>query len=319
MASFRKALLLYNPVSGALIHQRIEIVAELERMLRDTGAEVRTEPTRHAGSAGTQARQAIEKGCDAVFVCGGDGTVLDVLQGVVGTEAVLGAVPLGTGNILANDLGLPRNPRKAMRRLLGYEPRKIAVGKITCNDGALSRYFTVCGGVGVHAELVYRSTAMVKQARGPIAYYLAGFQLLLRHEFVPFEIEYTDLSGEVHRGQALEIVAMRVSSFGALLSRFRPGSGLETNHFELILLKKSSRSAMLRYTLQAIAGGIQGEERSYGDDVSFARARHVVCKPLDVHAQRVRVQADGELLGIMPAEITLVPDALNLLMPPVTE
>ncbi|HEX8924262.1 MAG TPA: acylglycerol kinase family protein, partial [Terriglobales bacterium] len=97
MASFRKALLLYNPVSGARIHERKDTVAEIERMLRDTGAEVRTEATQQAGSAGVQAREAIDKGCDAVFACGGDGTVLDVLQGVVGTEAVLGAVPLGTG------------------------------------------------------------------------------------------------------------------------------------------------------------------------------------------------------------------------------
>jgi diacylglycerol kinase family enzyme len=244
--------------------------------------------------------------------------VLDVLQGVVGTDAILGVVPLGTGNVLATDLNLPRDTGKAMQRLLTYEPRRVAVGKITCNDGTLSRYFTVCGGVGVHAELIYRSTAKAKQARGPNAYYVAGFELLFRHEFVPFEIEYTDLAGDVHSGQALEIVAMRVSSFGGLLSRFRPGSGLETNHFELILLHKSTRLAMFRYTLQAIAGGIKGERR-YGDDVSLVRAQKVVCKPNGGESLRVRVQADGELLGTMPAEISLVPDAINLLMPPATK
>ncbi|HUO61182.1 MAG TPA: diacylglycerol kinase family protein [Candidatus Acidoferrales bacterium] len=317
MANFRKALLLYNPVSGARIDRRSQAIAEVEHLLHSTGAQVVIEPTHHAGSAGKQAQKAISGGCDAVFACGGDGTILDVLQGVVGTEATLGVVPLGTGNVLATDLGLPRNTRRAMQRLLTYESRRVAVGKITCNEGALTRYFTVCGGVGVHAELIYRSTAKAKQARGPSAYYLAGFELLFRHEFVPFEIEYTDLRGEVHRERSLEIVAMRVSSFGGLLSRFRPGSGLDTNHFELILLQKSTRLAMFRYTLQAIAGGINGEDRSYGEDVRFVRARHVVCKPVGAQAHRVRVQADGELLGIMPAEITLVPDALNLLMPAV--
>lgn len=319
MAGFRKALLLYNPVSGARIDRRMQAVVELERILHETGAEVRTEATRQAGSAGTQARDAINGGCDAVFACGGDGTVLDVLQGVVGTDATLGVVPLGTGNVLANDLGLPRNTRKAIQRLLTYEPRCIAVGKITCNSDTLSRYFTVCAGVGVHAELIYQSSAKVKQARGPTAYYVAGFELLFRHEFVPFEIEYTDLAGKVHREQALELVAMRVSSFGGLLSRFRPGSGLETNHLQLLLLRKSTRWAMFRYTLQAIAGGIEGNERSYGDDVSFARARSVICKPVGSESHRVRVQADGELLGIMPAKITIVPDALNLLMPPLAK
>lgn len=310
-------MLLYNPVSGARIDYRTQAIAEVERMLRSTGAEVRKEPTRYAGSAGAQVRKAMDAGCDAVFACGGDGTVLDVLQGVVGTDAILGVVPLGTGNVLATDLNLPRNTSKAMQRLLSYEPRRVAVGKITCNDGTLTRYFTVCGGVGVHAELIYRSTAKAKQARGPSAYYVAGFELLFRHEFVPFEIEYTDLAGEVHSGQVLEIVAMRVSSFGGLLSRFRPGSGLDTNHFELILLHKSTRWAMFRYTLQAIAGGIKGEDRRYGADVSFVRAQRVICKPNGEDSLRVRVQADGELLGIMPAEISLVPDALNLLMPAV--
>ena len=71
----------------------------------------------------------MRRGCDAILACGGDGTVHEVLQRMVGTDAALGVVPLGTANALAANLGLGRSPAKAVRKLLTALPVRVPVGK----------------------------------------------------------------------------------------------------------------------------------------------------------------------------------------------
>jgi len=106
MTSIRKALLLFNPVSGAHLDARAATVGRVAEVLRRGGMEVRVEATQARGSAGHQARAAIAEGCEAVIACGGDGTVFEVLQGVAQSEAGKGVIPLGPGNVLAKDLAL---------------------------------------------------------------------------------------------------------------------------------------------------------------------------------------------------------------------
>src|SRR5579862_4861800 len=126
-----KAILLHNPFSGRLRSRGPADIEAALSVLRSGGYEAYEEPTHAAGSAGEQVREAIAKGCDTVFACGGDGTVHEVLQGLVGTEAALGVLPLGTANALAHDIELPLNAVGAARAALTSEPRRIAVGKLT--------------------------------------------------------------------------------------------------------------------------------------------------------------------------------------------
>src|ERR1700691_1573446 len=130
----RKALLLYNPLSGRRRGRRINDVESAQAVLRAGGVEATSAATAGPGDAAEQVGQAIHDGCDTVFACGGDGTVHDVVQGLVGSDAVLGVIPLGTANSLANDLGLPISPTGAARAALNAKPRRIAVGRIECRD-----------------------------------------------------------------------------------------------------------------------------------------------------------------------------------------
>ncbi len=93
----RKAILLHNPFSGPLRSRRTADIEQVLDVLRSGGVDAFDAPTRAAGSAAQQVKEAIADGCDTVFACGGDGTVHDVLQGLVGTQAALGVIPLGHG------------------------------------------------------------------------------------------------------------------------------------------------------------------------------------------------------------------------------
>src|SRR5580700_10769518 len=142
----RKAILLYNPLSGRRRGRRLADVDAALAVLRNAGVEASAAPTRAASDATDQTRQAIAAGCDTVFACGGDGTIHDVLQGLVGTHTALAIIPLGTANSLANDLQLPRSPTAATRAALTANPRRIAVGRVDYQDFAgnrAQRYFTV--------------------------------------------------------------------------------------------------------------------------------------------------------------------------------
>ena len=285
-------------------------------VLRRGGMDVRVEATQARGSAGGQARQAIAHGCDAVIACGGDGTVFDVLQGVAQTEAVMGVIPLGTGNVLAHDLGLGNSPERAAAQLLHFAPRRISLGRITA--AGRSRFFTVAAGVGVHAELLYRANARAKQRGGFLTYYSQGARLLFRHKFIPFPVEIITSEGRPMVTTALELVAMRVRSFGGPLRHWQPGSSLLRDDLRLVLLRSPSRSHLMRYALQALTGMAPYDELDSAEasEMGFLSAKSVICHPPEVRARMLRVQADGELLGPAPAEIAIVPSALTLLLPP---
>src|SRR5277367_5384153 len=128
----RRVLLFVNPIFEQRAAQRDAIV-RIAALLGSVGLSVEVHETLSAQSAGDQARQGIDDGFDTILVCGGDGTVFNVIQGVAGTEIPVGILPFGTGNVLAQNLDLPRNPLEAARRLVSAHPRRIPLGRITMN------------------------------------------------------------------------------------------------------------------------------------------------------------------------------------------
>src|ERR1700694_1071150 len=170
------AILIYNPASGGKKEKRANDSAKVLAVLRSAGARAEAVPTTHAGSATSQTQQAVASGFDTVLACGGDGTVNEVLNGLVlsGSQAALGVIPLGSGNLLATDLLLPRRPEAAAQALLTYKPRAIHPGVISYQgkEGRVTRYLIVATGVGSDAELMYRTAVEEKERYGMYAYFL---------------------------------------------------------------------------------------------------------------------------------------------------
>ena len=134
---------------------------------------------------------------------------------------------------------------------------------------------------------------------------------------VGISAEITLPDGSRRREELLEVVGMRVSSFGKWLSRWRPGGALDQDYLQLITLKPSGRLAMFRYAISAIFRGAGPESKSRSARVEFVRALCVRFRVIDPGpTARLRAQADGEVMSGMPAEMSIVPHALTLLMPP---
>jgi YegS/Rv2252/BmrU family lipid kinase len=309
------ALLLYNPLSGGRRRARRQAdVDAVLGVLREAGVRVEGRPTDGPARAAAQAREAVSAGCDAVFACGGDGTVNDVLQGLVGSQTALGVIPLGTANSLAHDLCIPMDPARAARAAFQAESRRIAVGRVEyqCGDQRATRYFTVTVGVGVDAHLFYQLDPGFKGRLGMAAYYAKATSLWLTHKmgFFQARVVESDSAAPVE-AEVSELLAVRISQFGGLLRELAPGASLWRNDLRLVLFRTRSRIRYLRYIVRGLLGRtgcIPGIELQY--------ASRVRCEYLPgASRERIFVETDGELAGTLPAEISMVPDALTILVP----
>ena len=186
----QRVALIYNPASGQHSARRKAAVEEAMAVLSKAGIAAEAFVTVGVGSATVHAHEAVRKGCDTVLACGGDGTVHEILQSLVGTDVVLGVIPLGTANALAADLGLLASPAKVMRTLMDAAPARVSVGRIHYHDNAgnpASRYFTVAAGVGADALLMSRMDARLKRRLGYVLYLVEAFRVWATHTFPLFE------------------------------------------------------------------------------------------------------------------------------------
>jgi diacylglycerol kinase (ATP) len=318
----RKAVLLYNPLSGrSRRQQRAADVEAAATVLRHAGVEVSIASTQGRSEAAGQAGEAIAQGCDTVFACGGDGTIHDVVQGLVGTQAALGIIPLGTANALAHDLRIPLSASAAARAALTFQPCRIAAGRVEFADfkgGSLSRHFAITAGVGVDAHLFYRLKATVKGRLGMAAYYAMAWRLWLTHRMERFSAEYSEVgSQQLRRAVLTQLLAVRIRNFGGVLRELAPGADLRRDSLRLVLCSTAKRSGYLRYILR----GFFGRSWRVGG-IELADSECVRCDFLRPETTarlrpptRIYVEADGELLGTLPARISVVPNALTILMP----
>ncbi len=311
----RKAALLYNPDSGGSKQRQRELHSALE-ILKNGGVEATLLATQSPEHAGQLTRQAIANDCDTIFACGGDGTVHTIAQFLANTPTALGVLPIGTANALAHDLGIPRKIPSAAKAALQAEPRRVALGRITCQDlqGISSmRHFVVAAGIGVDAHLFYKLHSGTKQRLGMAAYYAKAWHMWFSYPMTRFRVEYTEpASPKMTEALATELLAVRIRQFGGVIQELAPGASLDRNDMRLILCHTGSRLAYLAYVTGCLlrqSWKIPGIELKYSD-----KAMCNYASP-GSSTEKVYVEADGELIGSLPAEISIVPDALTLLVP----
>lgn len=300
--------LVFNPAAGAASRRAVEVLAA---GLRAAGRDAQVFPTSAAARGDQQAANALATGCDAVIACGGDGTVHEALQAVVaaGGAVPLGLLPLGTGNVIAHDLGIPRKPAKVAALLLRPARRRITVGRVEVGEGQPPRYFLALLGIGCDAHALYEISAAVKSRMGMLGYYLQSFRSLLTHDFSRFEVGFTGPGG-ARQETVTQVLAVRAADLGGMLRRLAPGASLHRDDLRLVLFRGPGRMPFVRYMTAIVLGR---EPRVPGVELVYATS--VTC-PAPPPPACVRVQADGEYLGRLPVHITLVPQAVELLVPP---
>jgi diacylglycerol kinase (ATP) len=310
----RKAALLYNPDSGTSRRGRRELESAVA-ILRNAGVEAELVPTESRKDGGQAARRAVANGCDTLFACGGDGTINNIMQAVVNTPVALAILPMGTANALAHDLGLPLKISAAVEAALHARLRRVTPGQIkylNLEGEPRSRYFIVAAGMGADAYMFYALRSGDKQRLGMSAYYAKTAVLWFTYPMPRFAVEYTATgSDSAQRAEITELLSVRIRNFGGVAGELAPGASLDRDDMRLIVARTASRFTYLGYVARCLL-----RQNWSIPGVDLVHATKAVCSYLPgTEQEKIYVEADGELVGTLPAEITVAPNALTLLAP----
>ena len=294
-----RVLLIMNPVAA---RTDPAVVRTVSTVLTREGWDVDVVGTTRPGHAGELAQQAAAEGVQRIAVYGGDGTTMQAVAGVVGREVEFGLIPGGTGNLLAGNLRLPRNPAKAARVIARGVPRAIDLGRMTRPDGI--HYFAVACGAGYDAELMASTTAEAKRRWKFAAYVVRAVRTLDGLQNVPYRILVDDA---VLEGEAASVMVANCGEFIPPFVRFGHGIAIDDGLLDVVILKADGLMESIGVVWQLLRGGAPRNP-----NVRYARGRTVTVR---TEPERP-VQLDGDAAGMTPFTADLLPQALRVVVPP---
>jgi diacylglycerol kinase (ATP) len=290
----RRALVIENPVAGGERPHRL--VTQVAFRMRRFGWYVEIRCTRYRGHATELAARAAAQGCDLVIAAGGDGTINEVLQPLVGSHTALGVIPVGTVNIWAHEISLPRSP-DLLAALLAVGPRRcVDVG----NAGG--RYFLLMAGIGLDAAVVAGVDVGLKQQVGRWAYALALLQQAGKARGVLVDLT---IDGTLEQHRMFMLVAGNTRRYAGFF-RITPEAQLDDGLLDLCIVPGDHVAASLPQVAALLTG-----LRPLRSRLVYRRARRVT-----VAAERpLHLQVDGDFVGYSPVTIECMPRALTVVIP----
>lgn len=289
----RRVLLIANPAARRGTRKLDDALAAL----RSRGVHCDAHVTQYAGHAAELAA-SLAPGYDATFALGGDGTAMDVVGALAGTDRFVGILPGGTGNLIARSLGIPRALDRAVPMLLDGVRGKIDLGAL-----GTGRRFAFTAGIGIDARMIELTPARAKRRLGVFAYALSAWQAMVRHR--PFHLRAT-VDGITIERQA---TAVMVANFGVVLDdlfAFGPNIKYDDGLLDLCVFSPKSFAETARIMWRLSRKDFRSDE-----NVVYRAGRQFRIETDPPQA----VQADGELIGTSPFEASVEPLAASLLIP----
>ncbi|HTA46515.1 MAG TPA: diacylglycerol kinase family protein [Bryobacteraceae bacterium] len=292
--------IIYNPFAGGLKGAGRARLYKAVRVLQDNGSHVELFATPGPQQAGELARKAADSGCELILAAGGDGTINEAVNGIAGSNVQFGILPAGTANVLANEIGFSNRPDHAARQLLHAVPVRIALGLLERPDRK-NHYFVLMAGVGLDARIVYELDVDLKNRIGKLAYWHGGLRQFGR----PVPRFHIGVNGADYCASFALIT--RVRNYGGDFEIARQVR-LTDNDFEAVIFQNNQWQDYVRFF-----GAVMTNRLYTTEGVTVTRATRIEAD--SSQDQRIYVQVDGESQGALPASISVVPDALTLLMP----
>ncbi|TAK99677.1 MAG: diacylglycerol kinase family lipid kinase [Rhodospirillaceae bacterium] len=291
----RRILVVFNPTAGRRRRPRLDAVVAA---LRARGCIVTVMETMAPGHASDIARAVTQttgdQAMDVIAVAGGDGTINEVVNGLVGTTVALGVIPLGTANVLADEIGLPRAPKDVARILAEGPVRPIRVGI------ANGRRFVMMAGAGFDASVVDSVSLSLKRRLGPLAYVWQTLKRAFTDTYAACEVM---VDGVPYR--TVSAVVCNGRHYGGPFVAARSAT-LTDGLLHVILLQGRGWLSVARYGLALLMGRLDRLS-----DVRFVSGRHVVVSS----GGHLPVQADGDIITTLPADVTVDPAPVALVWP----
>ena len=256
---------------------------------RDLGHEVRAHVTWEAGDARRFAAEAAARGTDAVLAVGGDGTVNEVINGLVGTGTALGIVPAGTANDFAHQVGIPDDPREAIALVLETRPLPLDLGTLN------GRAFLNVSSAGIGAETTAETGAMAKGVFGTLAYAITGVRKLAG-EYEGRRARFT--APDFHLDSEFLVFAVgnaRVTGAGTVMT---PLAEVDDGLLDLCIVEPRARTDFARLVLQIRRGEHLQEAGVHYVQVPWLRVESD--EPLTVNVDGEPSTMESLAYGVLP-------------------
>lgn len=266
---------------------------ELRGLFREFGVEPRFLRTEGPGQATELVRNLCQEGLPRVVVAGGDGTLNEAAQALIGTETALGIIPLGSGNDFLRSLVGGLDLREAVRRAITGEIRKVDMGE------ANGRFYLNSLGMGLDGQIAQDYVRM-KFLRGELGYLWAAIYEIAR--FRPFHLRLRADGQELQRNGLM--VAVMNGPYAAGGFHLAPRADPADGALDLVAISNYSRPVRLPVLLAV----------RMGKHLGFGRVRHLLVREVEIRADRaLPVHLDGELLTPTPElYIRIHPQALQV-------
>lgn len=294
-----KAVLIYNPMAGAL-RQNLQQIENLVAALAHYGINAVPTPTAYPGHATELARQAVSEKAKLVIVCGGDGTINEVAQALVGSETAMAVWSCGTANVLAEELRLPKTHNGLARLIAENSVRTISVGRAVKPETGWQRYFLLMAGIGLDAAIVQGVNLNLKKIVGQGAYWMAGLGFLARMPLKLFSINVNK-----RQLKSTFTIVSNASHYASMFS-LTPDARIDDDKLKVCIFNSQSRLAYLSYAALSFVGAHTGSP-----GVVYQETKRVHANSND----EALVQLDGELVGRLPMDFEIVPNALRVFAP----
>jgi len=285
-----RALLFHNPVAGRKSLERRDlsrIVGRLEKI------GYRTSICLANGREESKLRSSLA-GVELLIISGGDGTIHDLLPAVVEASVPIAILPIGTANVFARELGIPRNPEGALRVIQTGRKKTVRLGSA---DG---RYFHLMAGIGVDGYIIQKVGPDAKKRLGIVAFWIAGLSRFWKYPLRRFQVQIDETIYD-----ATFAVISNTRFYGGNL-QITPRASVFDGMLDVCLFRSRNHLSYLRY----LYGVITGRHLQF-PDIVYRKSAYVRVIPYDGLA----CQLDGEPLSSLPLNYEVASESIEILTP----
>lgn len=298
MVEKKNIRIILNPSAGA----KDSPLSLFKTVFKKAGFDYDIVKTKERGDGCRLSKQAILDGADIVAAFGGDGTVMEVACGLQNSNIPLAIFPGGTGNILSIELGIPHNIESACNLIIQPETSRMRLIDIGGTDDPDMPGFVLRAGVGLEADMLEGTDRELKEKFGIFAYIIGGMQALKEVK----ESEYhLVLDGKSIESKGLTCLIANAGFFGVPGLTLDPKVKVDDGLLDVFVIQKTDLAGLF-----SLAASVVG-----GTDKKDA-AQHWQVKNVKIEAEPAQAtQADGEMWGKSPIELTIQPNALKVIVP----
>ena len=282
-----------NPVAGG--GRTRKIFQQVQASLENRGIFYEFDYTKKQGHATQLAQQAVEAGKACIVCVGGDGTVMEVAQGMVSSPIPMGILPTGTGNDFCKSLGISADPMEALEQLLRGKALPVDVGSMG------GQVFLNAAGIGFDADVIMHMQKVSKRLRGLAAYVVGVMKAVVHLKMCDLQV---CLNGERLEQEALMVVVANGRYFGGgmkVCPKADPRDGL----LDVLVIDRVSRAKLLLLLSKFISGKHLG----------LPMVKYYRCQEVSIEGKADFMEYDGCLLPFQGGTYQIKTGMLNIYLP----